>query len=159
MRRHAMLLLAAVSGCGGDARVELSAADAISVAARQMETTLQEYHQEVVSYDDAREASAVGAFVARVRTDASDSAAVDAHAAAFTTALQRIRADRETEWARRSVAVDNVGVLHEVARGLQRIGIESLSLRDEVRRYITDWMSRREQSVVGAKSTPPDAAK
>ena len=87
MRRHTMLLLVAVSGCGGDARVELSAADAISVAARQMETTLQEYHQEVVGYDDAHEASAVGTFVARVRTDASDSAAVER---AVATLVQRL---------------------------------------------------------------------
>ncbi len=133
-------------GCGGDARVELSAADALGAVAGQMERSIEEYHQEVSRFDDTRESAVVAAFVARVRKDSADEAAVDAHAADFEAALRRIRDDRETEWSRRNAALDNVGVLREVARGVQRLAIQSLGLQDELQRYLTGWIEARQRA-------------
>ncbi len=154
MKRSALLwaILWLAGGCGGDARVELSAADAMQAVAGQMERTIHEYHQEVSSYDDARESSVVAAFVARVRKDAADDAAVDVHAADFQTALHKIRGDRETEWSRRTVAMENVGVLREMSRGVQKLAIQSLGLQDEMQQYLDGWIeaAHRAQS-----QTPP----
>lgn len=96
--RWALLLLA---GCGGDAQMELTAADAIDAVAGQMAVTIDEYHRDVSRSDDAREAGAVAAFVARVRADAADDAGraargVEGHAAA---------GDSESGAARRDAAV------------------------------------------------------
>jgi len=143
-------------GCGGDARVELSAADALGAVAGQMERTIQEYHQEVSRYDDTRESSVVAAFVARVRTDAADDAAVEAHAADFETALRRIRADRDTEWNRRNAAVENVGVLREVSSGVRKLAIQSLGLQDEIRRYLTSWIEARQRKENGTLAASPN---
>ncbi len=136
----------AVGACGGDARVELSAADALSAVAGQMSNTIDEYHQEVSQHDDTRETSVVAAFVARVRSQPADEAAVDAHVVDFETALRKIRADRETEWARRAAAMDNVSLLREVGKGLQKIAIQSLSLQDEMRRYLEGWIQMRQRA-------------
>ncbi len=147
-----------VAGCGGDARLELSAADALSAVASEMEATVAEYHDEVSRFDDSRESAVVSAFVTRVQADVGDASAIESHASDFEAALRRIRADRETEWTRRAAAMDNVGVLREVSRGLQKLGIESLTLRDEVRRYLTGWIDTRqraqEESVQQAALTP-----
>lgn len=151
------LLMGLIGGCGGDARVELSAADALGATAEQMERTILEYHQEVTQYDDAREAAVAAAFVARVRKDADDESAVEAHAAAFEQALRKVRADRETEWTRRAAALDNVGVLREVSRGLRKTAIESLSLQDEMKRYLTGWIEarrRREEAQASPSAAP-----
>lgn len=138
------------AGCGGDARVELSAADALQAIAVQMEMTVKEYHGEVSRYDDAREAAVVTAFVERVRRDVNDQVTVDGHAADFAKALARIRTDRETEWSRRAAAMENVAVLLEVSRGLQKLAISSLSLRDELQRYLEGWMAARGDAAKGS---------
>jgi len=139
-------------GCGGDAQLELAAADTLLAVADQMELTVGEYHDEVSRHDDSRESAVVSAFVARVRADVSDEAALDSHAADFAEALRRIRVDRRTEWARRSRAMDNVSVVREVARGLQRLAIESLTLKDEMRRYLSGWIETRRAAAEGEKS-------
>lgn len=141
--RLGLCLMAA--GCGGDARVELSAADALGAVAGQMERTIGEYHAEVAAYDDARESGVVAAFVSRVRRDAADEAAMSAHAVEFEAALRKIRGDREVEWSRRSAAMDNVAALREVSRGLQKLAIQSLSLQDEMKRYLQGWIDLRRQ--------------
>ena len=148
-------LAAALGGCGGDARVEFSAADALDALAGSMNQTIQEYHQEVSSFDDSRESEVVSAFVTRVRRDAADEKSMDAHVTAFEAALQRLRADRETEWARRNAAMDNVGALREVASGLQKLAIQSLSLQDEMQRYLQSWVEakRRASAAPGTKTT------
>lgn len=145
MRPHTGVLvcLCALGGCAADARVDLSAADALTAVAGQVQQTIQEYHGEVVRFDDSRESATVAAFVARVKADAADEASLDAHAAQFAAALVKIRADRETEWARRAAAMENVGVLREMASGLRRLALQSLSLDDEVRRYLASWMSTK----------------
>lgn len=141
-----LLLVSVLAGCGGDARVDLSAADGIQAAAQQMELTLREYHNEVNRYDSSRETAVIAAFVSRVRADSQNEAAVNEHAAEFGKALEKIRTDRDTEYARQAAASDNVGVLREMARGLERLGIESLTLQDEVRRYLTSWLAARQRA-------------
>lgn len=139
----------ACPGCGGDAHVELSAADALLAVARQMEMTVEEYHRDMERHDDARTSAVVDAFVQRVRRDAQDDAALDEHAGAFEEALRRLTDDRRTEWTRRQAATDNIGVMRDVAAGLRRMAVESLSLSDEMRRYLATWMTRRDAEDAG----------
>ncbi|MBP7935863.1 MAG: hypothetical protein KA354_14555 [Phycisphaerae bacterium] len=146
MTRWLWVILLVFSGCGGDARMEMSAADALSAAASQMETTLREYHDEVGRYDDARESQVVAAFVERVKVAATEPAAVESHTGDFRSALKAIRQDREAEHARLAAARDNVGVLREMAKGMQRLAIDSLSLQDEMRRYLAGWMEARRKA-------------
>src|SRR5437762_3339217 len=96
-----VLLAAVLAGCaGGDARVELSAADALTDVAGQMAGTLEEYHGEVSRYDEGRQSSVVAAFVTRVKKDAADQNALESHVNDLESALHKIRQDQEIEWAR-----------------------------------------------------------
>lgn len=147
-----------LSGCGGDARLELSTADALQAVAGQMERTIQEYHLEVSSYDDTRESSVVAAFVTRVRKDAADEAAMEGHATEFAAALHKIRADRETEWLRRNAALENVGVLREMSHGVQKLAVQSLGLQDEFKRYLLSWIEARQKAQAVANTAQPQAA-
>lgn len=140
------IVVAFVAGCGGDARLEMSAADALLTTADQMALTLQEYHEEVSNYDESRESEVVSAFVDRVRVDPNNEAAIDSHVTDFKSALRKIRMDRETEFTRRQAAMDNVDVLRELATGLQRLAVESLTLEDEMRRYLNGWIETRRQA-------------
>lgn len=140
-------------GCGGDARLEMSAADALLATADQMELTIQEYHEEVSANDDSRESEVVSAFVARVLVAPDDAVAIDSHVADFKAALRKIRADRVTEFTRRGAALDNVDVLRELATGLHRLAIESLTLRDELRRYLHGWIETRRRASAAIDGT------
>lgn len=133
-------------GCGGDARVDLSAADGIRAAAKQMEITLREYHEEVARYDSSREDAVIGAFVSRVKTDGQNDGALTGHVADFRATLDKIRKDRDVEYQRTAAAADNVAVLREMSRGLERLGIESLTLQDEMKRYLTSWLDARHRA-------------
>lgn len=141
------MLLATAGGCWAGAGVSMSAAEAIDAVAAQTRTALSEYHGEVEAADDAKEAAAIAAFVARLQKDAGDEQAAASHAAAFQTAMAKLRADRRTEWQRHTAAVDNVRLLNEVTAGLRRVAIESLTLQDEVKRYLTDLVNARKQAV------------
>jgi hypothetical protein len=149
----------AVAGCGGDARVELSAADALTAVAGEMRVAFDEYHGEVETHDDTRESAVTRAFVERVRRDSADEGKLDQHASEFEAAMTRLRADRRVEWQRRTAAETQIDTIVEVAKGLRRIGIESLSLQDEVRRYLTTWMEnqatkrRGDEATKGTKAT------
>lgn len=158
----AMLILFSVAmlglaGCGGDAGVELAAGDALNAVADQMLLTVQEYHRDVSRHDDGREDATVAAFIARVQADHADASAMQTHTQSFQAALRKIRSDRETEWQRRSAAMDNVAVLREVAGGLQKLAIESLSLRDEVRRYLGTWIESRRRAQARQTQTSASA--
>lgn len=143
-----MLGLTLLAGCGGgDARVELSAADALSDVAGQMAGTINEYHDDVSRFDEHRQSSVVSAFVARVKKDAADENALADHVTDFESALHKIRRDQETEWARRSKALDNVSLLIDVSRGLQKLAIQSLGLQDEMKRYLSTWLATRQAQV------------
>jgi hypothetical protein len=147
-----MLLAGAVgtAGCGGDAGMELAAGDAIVAVADQMQRTVQEYHLEVSRFDDNREDAVVAAFVNRVQADQANADAVGTHARDFQAALRKIREDRETESRRRTAAVENVQVLREMARGMQKLALESLSLRDEARRYLDTWIANQRRAAAEA---------
>jgi len=142
--------LACMYGCGGDAGVELAASDALSAVADQMQQIVDEYHRDVTRCDDTREDATVAAFVARVQAAGNDPDALQADVKEFQAALRRIRDDRETAWQRRSAAMGNVAVLREVAGGLQKLALESLSLRDEVRRYIDGWIENQRRAQAGS---------
>jgi len=137
-------------GCGGDARVELAAADALDVAASEFRVTLNEYHRDLAATDDMREANVVAAFVRRIRTDAADEAKSDVHAEQFATALARIRADRAVAAQRYAAGVSQADAVVEVARGLRRIGIESLTLQDEMRRYLSSYIDAMKRAKAAA---------
>lgn len=144
-----LIIVVMVGGCGGDARMELAAGDALRVAADGMETALNEYHREVGRLDDGREAAVVDAFVVRVQTDPDNAAEVERHIAEFKAAMERIRADRSVQWQRQAAALDNVAVVREVAEGMQRLAMEGMTLNDELRRYLEGWLSRKQQAAEG----------
>jgi hypothetical protein len=145
-----LIVATVVSGCGGDARVELAAADALIAAADRMDTAVAEYHGEVSRFDDTRESAVVAAFIARVQADAGNKEAVAGHSAEFGAALRKIRADRAVEQDRKTATMENVAVVREVAAGLQRMGIDSLSLQDELKRYLSSWIEARQKAKVQA---------
>jgi len=124
------------AGCGGDARVELSAADSIQSLAAGLESAIREYHDDLTTSDDLRDATVIAAFVERMRASADDPAEQDRHAAAFSAALARIRQDRRVEWTRFGATLDNLDTLREITDGLRRLAVESMTLTDEARRYI-----------------------
>jgi hypothetical protein len=125
-----------LAGCGGDARVELSAAMAIDRLAGGLRTALEEYHQDVLAGDDRREDAVIGAFVERIRQDHEDEGVTGQHVTQFREALRRLREDRSVEWERYQASADNVATLVEVTEGLRRTATESITLSDEARRYV-----------------------
>ncbi|MCH7808442.1 MAG: hypothetical protein IIB60_04400 [Planctomycetes bacterium] len=151
-----LLLGLAAIGCAGDARVELAAADAIDRLAQGLEVALQEYHDDLAQADSARGRMAVGALVNRLRGGETNKVSEDddAHAADFLNAMQRLHADREVAWQRYWASVDNVKTLQEIAQGLRRLAIDSLSLRDEANRYVQEliemWSAARVRRGSGA---------
>jgi hypothetical protein len=138
----ALGLLAAVGGCGGDARVELAAADSLEALGGAFQVAFAEYHGEVVAGDEARESSAVEAFVARARRDASAPEALDAHAAQFAAALAKLRADRNAEQERYLATRENLAALREVATGLRQSGLAGLQLEADTRALLDKMLTR-----------------
>lgn len=150
------VMLAAV-GCGGDARVELAAADALVAAADRMQAVLDEYHAEMAAYDDSREEAVTQAFIERVKAAPADEGATASHAAQFRSALSRIRADRSVQWRRHIAGVDNIEAMREVAGGLRRLGVESLTMQDDLRRYLNSWIEARNEAKA-ARALPVSGA-
>ena len=71
--------------------------------------------------------------------------------------MERLRADRQVEADRRDNAVANVALLREVAEGLRRLAMDSQSLQDEARRYLTELVELRRmarESAQAARATP-----
>jgi outer membrane murein-binding lipoprotein Lpp len=155
MQRLGISLIGCVTvfhaGCGGDARVDLTAADTLEATAAQLERGLQEYQADVAAADDAKEAQIVSAFAARLRKDAADDVQVERHTREFSAALAKIRQDRQVADQRLHAGQDNVAAVNEVARGLRKLAIESLTLQDEVRRYFTQLLETRRAAQAAAK--------
>jgi hypothetical protein len=151
----AIFLLSMAGGCGGDAQLMLAGADAIEVIAGQQQQAIDEYHAELQSLDDDREAAVVDAFIVRIERDVpGDPSSGDAHAAAFRQALAKIRADRDVEYARHGAASDNTGELCKIAEGLRQVALESLTFQDELRRYVTGLIEARRRA---AEQSEPQA--
>lgn len=141
------LAMAWAPGCGGDARVELSAADSIESLADALKLALHEYHADLQAGDDVHESAVIAAFVDRIRNAADAPAEQGRHIADFTAALAAVREDRRVEWARFAATLENIDALREITSGLRRLAVESLTLRDEARRYIHALIElRRSQS-------------
>jgi hypothetical protein len=150
----AAIAIAGTVGCGGDARVELAASDAITAAADQFGQAAGEYHAEVSRGDDRREEDVLSAFVARTQADAGNATKTEQNIAEFRKAMGNIRADREAEMTRHYAVRDNVDVLREISRGLQRIGIDSMTLSDEARRYLYSWIDTQKRAKNATGGTP-----
>jgi len=138
--------LCATAGCLAGARVELAAAESIGSLADGLETAVAEYHEEVETADDNRESALVSALVDRLKKDIADEQAVSAHRQQFVAAMSKVRHDRSVERQRYDAARDHIAALRETAAGLQRIAIESISLQDEVRRYLLDLVDPQSQA-------------
>jgi|GEM_PF-3118737 len=134
-----LLVSLASSGCvGGDARVEMATANLLDVANDSLAQTLNEYHHDIEAADMRREQSIIIAFTRRIAGAARDTDAIEQHTRDFQTALAKLRADTQTEWNRHATAIENVNTLREMATTLRKLAVESLSLEDETKRYLTD---------------------
>lgn len=138
------LLGALVSaGCGGDARVELAAADSVTALGNAFHVAFGEYHAEILAVDTAREAGAIEAFVARVRNDAAAPEALDGHAEKFTAALAKLRADRLVEQERYLATRENLAALQDVAAGLRQMGLTGLRLENDTQAVLEKALTRQ----------------
>jgi len=135
-----------VGGCGGDARVEIAAANVIDRSGDMRVRALNEYRNEIVAAASRREQNAVVALARRIRKDADNDEAVAQHVRDFTAALATLRADAQTELRRYGSSTDTVKTLREVARSMRDLAIASLSLEDETKRYLTDALTQLQQS-------------
>lgn len=127
-----VLTLGASSGCVGRARVEITAGQMLHEMAGQMQQVLDEYHADLAQSDDGREAAAVQALIARLNAAQGDAAEQEQHAATFEQALALIRADRAAAMKRYMAAIDNIELLDETGRDLQRLGMGRLRLSEQV---------------------------
>ena len=131
------------SGCVGDARIHLAAADSMDLIRDAMTDALAEYHADLAALDAQRRDAAVDAFIARLRTDVADDQAADAEAEAFRRAVTRLDTDREVAWQRYAASLDTVALLGEIASDLRRLAADSMSLDDEAKRYFTDLVQKQ----------------
>jgi hypothetical protein len=154
MRLSGIGWVLAAAGCGGDARVDMTAADTLDALAVQMERALTEYHAELEAADDAREEAVVDAFISRVKTDVSNDEKLDSHSRAFGGAMKRIRSDRAVEWQRHTAAADNINLMREVGDGLRKLAVQSLLVQDEVKRYVTSLMDAKRRAQAATGETP-----
>jgi len=132
----------ALAGCVGDVRVALPAADALRSVADQQWHVLNEYHAEVSVADDRREEAVVEALIDRLAADIRNPEALERHKSDFREAMRKVRDDRSVEWTRRAAAEENRRLVLEIAEGLTRLGIESMGLSDEMRRYLGRLLQR-----------------
>ena len=129
-------------GCTGQGHLSLTTADTLMLLADGLERSHLEYHDELERADDDREDALIEAFIVRVTQQSDASGSAEDHAQAFRGAMRRVRDDRRSEWQRHAATLDNLAVLHDMARDLRRLGIESLSLDDEARRYLGALIER-----------------
>ncbi len=153
----AMLATLPMLGClGGDARVEIAAANLIDVASESLTQTLREYHNEILAADARREQDAILAFTTRITASKEDPEVINQHTRDFATALARLRADTQTEWTRHTISMDNLKTLQQTGATLRKLAIESLSLEDETKRYLTDALTQLKQYRTTTNATSPD---
>lgn len=134
-----------LTGCIAAPHVQLSAADSMELIASALNTTIEEYRQDLDELDTQRRKAVVEAFIARVKADQMDDDALNLHGASFAAALDRIDADRQTALERRRVVIENLATLREVAGGLRKVAIESMNLDDEARRYLGGVLQMRKK--------------
>lgn len=138
-------------GCaGGDALVEMAAADALDAISAQTRLALDEYHADLSQADDEREGGAIAAFVQRAGRDGDNAERMSKHSREFAAALAKLRGDRQTAWERHYRARDNIDRADEIADGLRRLARQSVSLSDEWDRHLGRLIEARRK----VSSTP-----
>lgn len=131
-----------ILGClGGDARVEIATANLIDVATDSFAGALAEYHQEILAADAKREQEVIQAFTTRLAQSEDgplDPVVIENHKQDFARALTKLRADTETEWQRHMILTANLKTLQDAATTMRKLAVDSLSLEDETKRYLSD---------------------
>src|SRR5262249_44222921 len=140
------------AGCAGHAQVELAAANAIEALAAETQKALDEYDRELDEADTARGREIAAAFVDRTKRDHEDDEQMARNEAAFSAAIDRLWADRETAIRRHGRASANVGTLKETATGLRRMGVDALGLEDDARRYVESLLDARARVAASNKN-------
>ncbi len=137
-----MIVTISTTGClGGDARVEIAAANLLEVANDSLAAALTEYHNEILAADAQKEHNAIRAFTNRLTANPEtppDEKTVNLHTRHFTEALSKLRADTKTEWNRHITLMGNLRILQDAATTMRQLAIDSLSLEDETKRYLSD---------------------
>lgn len=141
-----LLTVWACTGCVGDARVELAAAQSLDELAGSFDQAIGEYHEETTVHDDEREAAIVSAYLARVRRDADDPAALADHERDLVAALEKLRRDREVEASRFTAARDNVALLRETVSQLRHSAVRAAAISAESRSYVESVVSALSES-------------
>jgi hypothetical protein len=140
-----VLIVVGLSGCvltgctGGDAALEIKTADVMQAGTGEVREALREFKADLDAADDAREIMLIMSFVQLVKRDSDDDAAVAKYVEQFSKSLAKMRRFREASRERFQAAVDSLDTMDEVADGLQKFAIDSLTLQDEYRRYFTSW--------------------
>lgn len=134
--------LMCAAGCAAGARVQLSAAEALQTIMRSVQLATNEYHDEIRSADALRRRLAIDAFVQRIRDNHDDQSATADHVARFNAALDRLQQDGETENTRYFATIQNIRTLREIGDGLKTLAVQSMTLDDELRRYLTDLLQQ-----------------
>lgn len=153
IRTHAKLAAAAIIGtvgCNAGARMQLSAAQTLQAVMNSVQLATAEYHDEIRSADVLRRRLAIDAFVQRIRDDHDDEHATADHVERFNKALDRLQQDGETENTRYLATVQNIRTLGEIGDGLKRLAVESMSLDDELRRYLTNLLRQHDTQTSAA---------
>jgi hypothetical protein len=154
MRRHGIVvgrvviwtIILGAAGCGGgDARVELAAADALDAVSASVTQAVAEYHADLRQVDAERRRAAVQALIARLRADAEDEEKAQAHADAFESAVALLEADRQAAWERYAATLENLALLSGTSDGLRRLAVDSMSLEDETKRYFGELLENRRE--------------
>ena len=140
-----------VGGCGVPPMAVMSQSQMLHRAGAEVRNAAAEWAADVQAGDDAREAAAIGAFVARIRRAADNEPQIATDTAAFTSALTSLRRDRYAADERLRVVLDNVDAVDEAADAMQQLAVESQSLNDEWKRYVTD-------NLAAMKAAQQDAA-
>lgn len=155
-----LMPLSCVAGCWNVSALAVSSAGAVDEVAAQMRVAVDEYHAEIARSDDLRESAAIDAFAERLKRDASDDAAAAAHTATFKAAMDRLRDDRAVETQRHSATLENLEVLAEVNDGLRQTALDSLTLQDEVQRYVGDLIEAHKAAMAANQpaDTPEEGA-
>ena len=112
--------LGPLAACTGQWQLQQATAAALYAIANQTQSALDECNHDLQLADDFRQQQIINAYNQRLCTDHGDDQAIAAHTADFTAALNRITADRRTQWTRHCNASGNIDLIREFADAFQR---------------------------------------
>lgn len=127
-----------ICGCGVPAVAVMAQAQSMHRATAEYRNAAAEWSADVEQGDSTREAAIIAAFAQRLRAKGATDSQVAEAIAQFTAALGKIRADRYAADERLRVVLDNCDALDESADALHQLALDSQSLDDEWRRYVTN---------------------